>query len=105
MATPFLLATGHAAVGDGTSASSAVAVTIECGFKPKYVKVLVIDTNCVATEWLEGMADAKGVQIKDSTGLKMAELSANGITVNDRGFIIGTAAQVNSKKYHWVAFG
>lgn len=100
-----LMATGHAACGKGTSATTAAAVEIECGFKPQYVRVVVIDTNCMATEWYEGMDAGKGVQLKENTGFKLAQLAANGITVNDRGFTLGTGCQVNAKAYYWVALG
>lgn len=95
----------HGAVGDGTSANPAVAVTINCGFKPKYVQAIVVDTNCVTTTWIYGMTAAKGVQSKEDTGYKSAELAATGITVTDRGFTLGASAQVATKKYHWIALG
>lgn len=100
-----LMATAHGAVGDGTSAGTLAAIDVTIGFKPKYVKVFVVDTNCVSTEWTEGMAAAKGIQLKDASGFKLTELSANGITVSARGFTIGTSCQTASKKYHWIALG
>jgi len=100
------MATSLGACGDGTTASTPAAVEINLGFKPKYVKVVVIDTTCAQTEWIQGMTAAKGVHLKvDAAAISFAELGADGITVSARGFTIGTAAQVASKKYHWVALG
>lgn len=99
------MATAQGATGSGTSAATLAAVEVELGFKPKYVKVFVADTNCVATEWTDGMTAGKGIQLKENTGYKLTELSANGITVDDRGFTIGTSCQTASKKYYWVALG
>ncbi len=101
-----LLANGHGACGEGTAASTKAAVTIDCGFKPNYVKVITVDatTNSIMTEWVFGMTAAKGMQLKDDTTFKYTELAENGITVGDRGFVIGTGCQTNSKKYHWIAF-
>ena len=97
---------GHAACGDGTAANPAVAVSISLGFQPRYVKVVTVDatTGSFSTEWIYGMAAAKGMQLKDDTTFKLTELAANGITVNSRGFTIGTACQLAAHKYHWVAF-
>lgn len=97
------MSTSLGACGNGVSASTLAAVVINCGFKPKYVKVFVIDTACSVTEWIQGMAADKGVKL---TGVATnAELASGGITVSARGFTIGTGAQTASKAYHWVALG
>ena len=106
MSAQMFLASGHGAIGDGESAATAVAVEIETGFKPKYVRVVTMDeTNPYISEWFEGMDAGKGVQLADDTGYEVDEISANGITVGDRGFTLGTECQEDSRKYYWMALG
>ena len=101
------MATSHGDCGDGTAASTPVAVTLALGFRPRYVKVVTIDTttDTFYTEWIYGMTAAMGMQMKDDTTFKYTELAADGITVSATGFTIGTACQTASKKYHWIALG
>lgn len=107
MATPMLLTSGKGAVGGGTSATSAAAVTVAVGFKPKYVRIVAPAANKAGkvTEWFDGMTAAHAIEHKDDTGYSCAAITSNGITVSDRGFTIGTSCQVNSGKYYWLALG
>ncbi len=113
-------------VGHGVSAGSAEAVTINCGFKPRKVAVYVpMDTNAgLKVIWLdcsEVVSSASSQAKTDSDAANTAAenamaqgikfltadggtaLAANGITVDDGGFTIGTACQINSQDYFWEA--
>lgn len=107
MSTPMLVTTTAGAVGSGTSAATAEAVSITCGFKPKYVCVVVpgATTTGIKTEWYYGMNDAYGIQSKNDTGAAIQEITADGITVSETGFTIGTACQIDGAVYRWIALG
>jgi hypothetical protein len=95
------------ASGTLTSASSAAAIEVKCGFKPKYVKVWIKDdSNGFITEWWEKMADATA--IKHILAGDISAVTSNGITpsvASGVGFTIGTACQVNSLPFIWMAIG
>jgi hypothetical protein len=88
------------------SGDTAAAITITCGFKPRYVKV--VNTNAsgdVMMEWFEGMTAAYGIL----TGIDGARslVTSLGITVSASGFIIGlnTDLNVKAEQLHWQAIG
>ena len=75
-------------------AGTGAAISVNCGFRPKYIKVINIST-AGKLEWLEGMANASAYKDKDGTAGEAGYTSiitSNGITVNDLGFTIGTDA-------------
>lgn len=100
------------AVGRYLTSSTAAAITITCGFKPRYVKVVNVtaaSTGLVMMEWFEGMADASGIKTNDEgtseTGITL--ITSLGITVSSRGFVIGldTDLNVTNEQLSWIAIG
>jgi len=91
-------------VGRYLITTGAAAITISCGYKPRYVRVVNV-TDRIMMEWFEGMTAATGVKtIADGTRTLAA---TNGITVSEGGFIIGfdTDLVANNKQISWIAFG
>lgn len=113
----FQLATGQAAYGGGAGGNAAVNVGL--GFVPKYVKVFSFDTHIVTTEFIkddETERMKQGVKTVITGSASCAVLTENGIVVGDvvvdpvtgrkeKGFTIGTACQINSKPFIWIALG
>lgn len=95
------MATGRYIIESGDTAA---AITLTVGFKPRYVRVQN-NTSGDGMEWFEGMADASA-QKQVAAGDKTL-ITSNGITVSDRGFIIGLDTDVNVKaeQLSWVALG
>lgn len=100
------------AAGSYVDTGTAAAISITCGFKPRYVKVFNVtaaSTGLVSMEWVEGMTAAHGIKTYDEgtseTGI--TKLTSLGITVSDRGFTIGldTDLNVTSEQLHWIALG
>src|ERR1041385_1281159 len=89
--------------GDGSS-----AVTVNLGFKPKYVRVFNYTDAAFIGEYFDGMPDASALLTIDSgTGTTdLSKITTAGITTGPQGFTIGTNANfiVNAKVYYWVAF-
>ena len=75
------------AAGTFAVANPAAAVTITCGFSPRYVKA--ININDLAThEYFYGLAAGASIQtITDGT---ISVNAADGITVSETGFTLGT---------------
>lgn len=71
---------------------TAVALTITCGFTPRYVRVQN-ETSRDGMEWFEGMADAEAVKTV-AAGTRTL-ITSNGITVDEKSFIIGLDTDVN----------
>lgn len=83
-------------LGDGAATQS---ITVS-GFKPRYVKIVSYATGTVV-EQFEGMAElgtAKAGGLKHPTDLVAAAFltAAQGVTLDDTGFTVGTDAGVNS---------
>jgi hypothetical protein len=100
------------AVGSYLDTGTAAAITITCGFKPRYVcvyNVTAASTGLVKMEWFEGMTAAHGIKTNDEgtseTGI--TKITSLGITVSDSGFVIGldTDLNVTSEQLHWMAIG
>ena len=84
---------------------TAVALTITCGFTPRYVRVQN-ETSRDGYEWFEGMADAEA--IKTVAAGTRTIITTLGITpVANSGFTIGLDTDVNvvNEQISWVAFG
>lgn len=113
-------------VGHGVSADPRAAVTINCGFTPRKVTVYVpqADNSGFNVVWLDCsqvVSSASGTLRTNTTNANTAAatamdegikfltadggkvLAANGITVVDGGFVIGTDCQIASANYFWEA--
>jgi len=76
----------------------------DLGFKPRYVHI-INNTSSDELIWVEGMADASGLKrVLNGTG---SAITSHGVTVHDRGFIMGldTDINVSSEQVSWVALG
>jgi len=96
------------ATGTYITDTTAAAHDVDCGFKPKYVKVWN-ETSGDQIEWNDTMADAEGFKrITAGTGSLVTSL---GITPLDdgttHGFRIGLDADVNAinEQISFIAFG
>ena len=87
------------------SGDTAAAITITCGFKPRYIKVQNLASTGATMEWYEGMADASGW--KSVVAGDGSLITTLGITVSAKGFIIGLDADLNVKaeQLSWIAIG
>lgn len=96
------------ACGAYIDSGTAAAITISCGFQPRYVKV-INKTGLCMEEWIEGMTAAHAVKTVDSgsNATDIVSLTSLGITVSEGGFIIGLDTDINvtSEQLHWVAIG
>jgi len=97
------------ATGTMIEGATAAAVTLDIGFRPRYVKV-VNETDRTMIEWFEGMADAEGI-VTVAAGTRTL-VTANGITISGdtdtyKGFIFGLDTNVNvvSKQISFFAIG
>jgi hypothetical protein len=91
-------------VGAYISTSTAAAFDIECGFTPRYVRI-VNETSGDVIEWFEGMADAEGYKrVAAGTG---ALVTSNGITPLANGFTVGLDTDINviSEQLSYIAIG
>lgn len=96
----------NVAHGSYLTSSTAAAVTITTGFKPRYVKVINTDgSGDVMVEWFEGMTAGYGIL----TGIDGARslITSLGITVSSSGFVIGLQTDLNviNEQMHWQAIG
>src|ERR1051325_4365646 len=92
------------AVGSYIDTGTAAAITITCGFKPRYVRVMN-QTSGDMYEWFEGMTAAHSIK-QVAAGTRAATTSL-GITVSDSGFVIGLDLDINvtSEQLRWMAIG
>lgn len=92
------------AVGSYITTGTAAAIEIECGFKPRYVRV-VNQTSGDMEEWFEGMTDAHA--IKQVAAGTRAAITSLGITPADDGFTIGLDLDINvtNEQLRWEALG
>jgi hypothetical protein len=92
------------AAGRHLETTTAVAVTITLGFRPRYVRVLN-NTSSDLEEWVDGMPSPSArKQLAAGTG---SNITTNGITVTDTGFTIGLDTDINvvNEQMSWAAFG
>lgn len=94
----------NVAVGRYITSSTAAAITITTGFKPRYVKV-INETSGDQEEWFEGMTAAYAFK-KVAAGTT-ATITSLGITVADDGFVIGLDTDINviNEQLSWIAIG
>ena len=92
---------------DGTGA----LITVNCGFKPKFIQVLNVEGKATLT-FTSTMAAGKGYKVltgidatTDTVSLH-SYISSGGITLYDTYFTIGTDADinVNGEELHIIAF-
>ena len=95
------------AVGRYLDTGTAAAFTITTGFKPRYVKVVNVDSDSDGdmVEWFEGMDAASA--IKTVAAGTRTLITSLGITVSDTGFTVGldTDVTVNDEQISWMAIG
>lgn len=94
----------NVAVGRYITSSTAAAITITCGFKPRYVQVMN-ETSGDSEEWFEGMTAAHAM--KRIAAGTCAAITSLGITVANDGFVIGLDTDVNviNEQLSWRAVG
>ena len=81
------------AVGRYLDTGTAAAFTITTGFKPRYVKVVNVDSGDMI-EWYEGMAAASACKTVGATGVR-TKITSLGITVSENGFTVGLDTDIN----------
>jgi len=108
------------ATGGFTQATTAIAVNIEIGFKPKCFRIFN-ETLGVYEEWNDQMADAEGILNPGSVASTVSKLiTSNGITpiltestssphtapstIEGVTFGLDTTVNTASDVYTWVAF-
>ena len=97
----------NVAVGSYLDTGTAAAFDINCGFKPRYVKVMNEDGDCYG-EWFEGMANSEMMKmIGDTSPAVLAKMTTHGIIPLDNGFTVGldTDLNVTSQQLSWLAMG
>ena len=88
----------------GTQNGTGAAISVVCGFRPRYVKVVNVATGGLCSiEHIDTMAAASG--FKGVTDGTKTFISSNGITLNDFGFTIGADTDVNvsGEAIHYIA--
>lgn len=92
-------------VGRFIDTGTVAATAFTCGFTPRYVKVVNVDSGDMF-EWYEGMAAASACKTVGATGVR-SKVTSNGITVSTSGFTLGldTDVLVSSEQISWVAVG
>ena len=92
------------ATGSYLDTGTVAAVTITCGFKPRYVRV-VNQTSGDEYEWFYGMTAAHA--IKRVAAGTCAATTSLGITVAEHGFTIGLDTDIvyTSEQLRWIAIG
>ena len=92
------------AVGRHINSSAEAAFTINCGFKPRYVRVVNL-TDKIEGEFFEGMTD--DYMLKTVANGTRTHESSNGITITTNGFTMAADSSVNgnNKQISWVAVG
>ena len=94
----------NVAVGAYLDTGTVAAFNINCGFKPRYVRI-VNETSGDVEEWYEGMADAEAYKrVAAGTG---ALITSNGITPITHGFTVGLDTDINvtSEQLSYIAIG
>ncbi len=98
---------GQCFMGVGKSEDGAAELEIELGVKPRYIRVVIpkAGTDGEVYEWFEGMDDESAIKYFEDSGYKVNMIDSNGITVDSRGFKLGTAAQKDDSEFAWLAIG
>lgn len=87
--------------GDGT------AVTVNCGFKPRYVKLINL-TDRILDEKTYDMTDAQTLHTAVDGAMTLvttSQITFEGGQDDFRGFTVAAATNINAKVFHFIAFG
>ena len=87
----------------GSITGTGIAQTITLGFKPKLVVLFNVTSGLQFTMYMDGMADDTAISMVGDISL----IAANGITLSNTGFGIGSDNSVNeaAKVFKYVAIG
>lgn len=90
-------------LGIGAYIATGAGLEVKVGYKPDFIQFINLTTGALA-EYLSNM-DAGTVVTHDS-GTDAVD-TAQGVTLTDLGFTIGTNAVINTStnQVHWVAWG
>lgn len=91
---------GRANVATGSFTGAGVAVDVELGFTPRYIKLMNI-TDVIGAEYVEGMP-AGTVLITVTAGGETADTNSL-IVVDENGFEVAAGAALDTKEYVWMA--
>ena len=101
------MASGGNRLMTGAFYGTGAELTVEVGFKPKYVRLLNVSGNAQA-EHVKGMADAEAQKVVDSGAgaTDISTITSNGITLEDSGFKLGadTDLNVDGELVRWLAW-
>lgn len=89
-----------------STAQASAGVDVNCGFEPKYVKV-INETQSLIYEWVDSMADTEYIKISD-TDTDTAEGStpdANGVLFASSGGITGVVGDIENEPGFSIAAG
>jgi len=92
----------------GTFTGAGLVAEINCGFRPRYVKLINI-TDRIVDERVSGMT--VGNTLHTVAAGTMTEATASAIVLKGggtdayRGFEVAAATAISAKVFHWVAFG
>lgn len=75
--------------GKVTVADPPVAVTIECGFSPTYVRAFSVN-NLASYEHFDGMTDGTSLDTANHADTQISLNAADSITLTSNGFTLGT---------------
>ena len=95
----------NVAVGRYLTSSTAAAIVLTLGFKPRWVRVINEAASSSSFEWYEGMADASA--LKRALAGDITVVTTLGITPSASGFTIGLDTDVNviNEQLDWIAIG
>lgn len=91
----------------GTYTGTAAVVTVTLGYRPQFIKIWNETDGDAVWEAIDGLADDDAYQILD-TGAGTTDVSllaANGITISDSGFSVGTGISEAAKVFRYFAIG
>lgn len=98
------LNTARIVTGAIIESGTAVAVDVNLGFTPRYVKIWN-ETSGDMIEWNDTMADAEGM--KRVAAGTASKVTSNGITPSSHGFTIGLDTDINvtAEQMSYLAIG
>ena len=91
----------------GTFTGDGTAVEVNCGFKPRYVKLINL-TDRIIDEKTFDMTDAQTLHTSADgtmTLVTTSQITLEGGQDEFRGFTIAAATNINAKVFHFIAFG
>lgn len=87
----------------GSYTGDGAVQNVVLGFKPSFI--LLYNETDGDTLWLaiEGLADDKAIQVTNHADTQVSLLAADGITLTNQGFSIGTALSESAKVIRYYA--